>query len=306
MRWHNVPGVRQSRRGRARRTRGNRCRFGMRIVATRARQDRRHRRIRSAGRRAGTRASRSIAAYAAPSTMPMAGGWTFTTPRLRTRRALIHATRCCDGPLLARTDPAHLCQHVLRQMRLVGGLARHACRGICTSTSIRAPASTPAANSASAPARRFAPRCRGALLVRCGEHARDVSRSHSRHTVPRKAVAAAASTSRPRAPVGSFVTRATTTDPASRASHFPRASAVRGRSGPARAPTRAITSRSFDTWRNGAIPRELAQLIDAAAGRRRGAGRARNSCDNCAPTRPRCARSTTTARLGIYSHAHRR
>ena len=230
-----------------------------------------------------------------------ANGWTFAThgfaaDAVHTRDALL------NGPLLPRTDPAHLCQHALRQMQTVGvaldslspdlrididssaGFDGGRKLGIGTSAAVCAALSAAllercASGLATFPialaAHRSAQAGRGSGI--------DVATSctgglirFEMHATPRIARGAF-----PRGVSHAVIWTGTSADTREHLAHF-------------------------DTWRNGTVPRELGALIDAANRVADAVGVASEFMRQLRAYTAALRALDDTARLGIYGDAHRR
>ncbi len=127
------------------------------------------------------------------------GGWRFTSNGYAPDARHPLATLLGETPL-PRTDPAYLCQHVLRRL-LTAGIALDTLPTALT-IDIDSRAGFDAGHKLGlGTSAAVCATLSGALLARCGSKLATCSRSRSMHTARRRAAAAAASTSRRRATV---------------------------------------------------------------------------------------------------------
>jgi phosphomevalonate kinase len=228
-------------------------------------------------------------------------GWLFTThgfapDAVVSRDALLH------GPLLPRSDPAHLCQHALRQIASVGVAVETLPQTLRIEIDSRAGFDGARKLGIGTSAAVCAALC-GALLARCGSTLATFPIAFAAHRAAQggrgSGIDVAASCA------GGLVRYEVGAPPALSRVAFPagvaRAVLWTGSS----ADTREHLNR-FDAWRNGAIPRELAALIDAS---RRIADALGDAAEFMRQLRAYSAALRAlddAARLGIYNDAHRR
>lgn len=227
-------------------------------------------------------------------------GWTFTThgfapDAAHTRDALLY------GPLVARSDPAHLCQHVLQQMQSVGvspgSLPLHLRIDIDSSAGFDAGRKLGIGTSAAVCSALSA-----ALIVRCGSPLATFPIALAAHRSAQggsgSGIDVAASCT------GGLIRYEMRPTPLLERVAFPigvcHAVIWTGTS----ADTRAHLVH-FDTWRNGGIPRELGALIEAAGRVADAVGVATEFMRELRVYAAVLRVLDDTARLGIYSNAHR-
>jgi len=228
-------------------------------------------------------------------------GWTFTThgfaPKtLHTRDALL------NGPLLPRTDPAHLCQHALRQIRSVGVAIDALPIGLDVDLDSRAGYDAARKLGIGTSAAVCAALC-AALLERCGSRLATFPIALAAH---RSAQGGSGSGVDVAASCTGGVVRYEMNDPPSLSRvALPRGLAYAVIWTGSSADTREHLAH-FDTWRNGTIPHELAALVDAA---HRVADAVGEAAEFMRQLRAYAAALRTlddTARLGIFGDGHRR
>ncbi len=228
-------------------------------------------------------------------------GWTFTTHGFAPT-ALHSRDTLLNGPLLPRTDAAHLCQHALRQMRSVGAAADALPSSLVIDIDSRAGFDAGRKLGIGTSAAVCAALC-AALLARCGSGLTTFPIALAAH---RSAQGGSGSGIDVAASCTGGIVRYEMNDP-------PRLSRVVLPPGLAyaviwtgsSADTRTHVAH-FDAWRNGTIPRELATLIDAAHHVADAVGDAGEFMRQLRAYAAALRALDDTARLGIYGDAHRR
>ncbi len=228
-------------------------------------------------------------------------GWTFAThgfapDAAHTLDALL------NGPLVARTDPAHLCQHVLRQMQSVGAspdaLPADLRIDIDSSAGFDGGRKLGIGTSAAVCAALTA-----ALLERRGSRLVVFPIALAAHRSAQggsgSGIDVASSCT------GGLIRYEMRPTPRSPASRFRTAFPTRS-SGPAPAPIRASISCTSTRGATAAIPRELGALIDAAGRVTDALGTASEFMRELRAYAAVLRALDDTARLGIYGNAHRR
>jgi len=229
-----------------------------------------------------------------------AGGWTFTTHGFAPD-ALISRDALLRGPLLPRTDPAHLCQHALRQIDSVSVAVDSLPQNLRIDIDSRSGFDGARKLGIGTSAAVCAALC-GALLARCGSRLATFPVALAAHRSAQggsgSGIDVAASCA------GGLVRYETNATPRLERAAFPGgiAHAViwTGNS----ADTREHLNR-FDVWRNGAIPRELAALTDASHRVADAVGDASEFMRQLRAYSAALGALDDAARLGIYSNAHR-
>jgi phosphomevalonate kinase len=228
-------------------------------------------------------------------------GWSFTThgfapDAVHTRDALL------NGPLVSRTDPAHLCQHVLRQMQSVGAspaaLPADLRIDIDSSAGFDAGRKLGIGTSAAVCAALTA-----ALLERCGSRLVVFQIALAAHRSAQggsgSGIDVASSCT------GGLIRYEMRPNPAHERVTFPNGISHAVIWTGTSADTREHLVH-FDTWRNGGIPRELGALIDAAGRVTDALGAASEFMRELRAYAAVLRALDDTARLGIYGNAHRR
>lgn len=227
-------------------------------------------------------------------------GWTFTShgfaPDSIHQRSIL-----LEGPLLSRTDPAHLCQHVARQIRLVGCNVDALAENLHIDIDSRAGFDGDRKLGIGTSAAVCAALC-GALLERCASTLDAFPVALAAHRAAQGGrgsgidVAAACAGGVIRYEVGHAARIARVALPAdiSFAVIWTGASAD----------TRGHLAQ-FDTWRNGTTPHVLGALIDAAGNVADAVPDAREFMRQLRAYVASLRAFDDTARLGIYSDAHR-
>ncbi len=230
-----------------------------------------------------------------------ANGWTFAThgfapEAVHTRDSLL------DGPLVARTDPAHLCQHVLRQMQSVGAspdaLPADLRIDIDSSAGFDAGRKLGIGTSAAVCAALTA-----ALLERRGSRLVVFPIALAAHRAAQggsgSGIDVASSCT------GGLIRYEMHPTPALARVAFPNGISYAVIWTGTSADTREHLVH-FDTWRDGSIPRELGALIDAAGQVTDALGTASEFMRELRAYAAVLRALDDTARLGIYGNAHRR
>ena len=227
-------------------------------------------------------------------------GWTFTThgfaPDVTHRRAAL-----LEGALLARTDPAHLCQHAVRRMQLVGvaveALADNLCIDIDSGAGFDGGRKLGIGTSAAV----CSALC-GALLGGCGSTLDTFPIALAAHRAAQGGsgsgidVAAACA--------GGLIRYEADETPRIVRVAFPTGVSFAAIWTGTSAETREHLAH-FDTWRNGAIPPVLGALIDAARNVAAALPDARDFMRQLRAYAAALRAFDDTARLGIYNEAHR-
>jgi phosphomevalonate kinase len=228
-------------------------------------------------------------------------GWTFTTHGFAPDAAHTHDA-LLNGPLVTRTDPAHLCQHVLRQMQSVGAspgsLPPDLRIDIDSSAGFDAGRKLGIGTSAAVCAALTA-----ALLERCGSRLAAFPVALAAHRSAQggsgSGIDVAASCT------GGLIRYEMRPTPLHERVAFPNGVSHAVIWTRASADTREHLVH-FDTWRNGGIPRELGALIDAAGRVTDALGTASDFMRELRAYAAVLRALDDTARLGIYGNAHRR
>lgn len=228
-------------------------------------------------------------------------GWVFTTHGFAPD-AVISRDALLRDPLLPRTNPAHLCQHTLRQIVSVGVAVESLPQNLRIDIDSRSGFDGARKLGIGTSAAVCAALC-GALLARCGSTLATFPAALAAHRSAQGGsgsgidVAAACA--------GGLVRYAMDATPRLTQTAFPAGIAYAviwtGNS----ADTREHLNR-FDAWRNGAIPKELAALIDASHCVADAVGDASEFMRQLRAYSAALRALDDAARLGIYSIAHRR
>jgi phosphomevalonate kinase len=230
-----------------------------------------------------------------------ATGWTFATHgfapnALHARDALL------DGPLLPRTDPAHLCQHALRQIRSVRASADALPPALDIDIDSRAGFDAGRKLGIGTSAAVCAALC-AALLERCGSGLATFPIALAAHRSAQggsgSGIDVAASCS------GGLIRFDIHAAPRIAPIAFPLGVSYAVIWTGSSADTREHLAR-FDAWRNGTIPRELAALVDAARCVADAVGEPREFMRQLRAYAAVLRALDDAARLGIHSDAHRR
>jgi phosphomevalonate kinase len=228
-------------------------------------------------------------------------GWAFATHGFAPD-TIIGRDALLQGPLLPRTDPAHLCQHALRQIDSVGVVVGSLPQNLRIDIDSRSGFDGARKLGIGTSAAVCAALC-GALLARGGSTLATFPVALAAHRSAQggsgSGIDVAASCT------GGLVRYEMDAAPRLARAAFPAGIAYAVIWTGDSADTREHLNR-FDVWRNGAIPLELAALIDAS---RRIAGAVWDASEFMRQLRAYSAALRAlddAARLGIYSTAHRR